>query len=151
MDDLKVSIGGDQKKDANTFFEVFLEDSNGELIDIPVVMSNWDSGKKQSEDINTVYPNRDHERIKDEWRMVRRFFTVDTISGIKDTKSEPSFVRWANKLEFKIQMDMTKQGSIFRPYIIITYKEKNIETISKGTQYPISLTYEYYCDYASQT
>jgi hypothetical protein len=96
MDDLKVSIGGDQKKDANTFFEVFLEDSDGTLIDIPVIITNWDSGKKQTDDINKSFPNKDHDLIKDEWRMVRRFVTIDTISGIEDSKQEPTYVRWAH-------------------------------------------------------
>ena len=77
--------------------------------------------------------------------------TIDTISGIKDSKTEPSYVRWVEKLEFKIQMDMTKRGSIFRAYIIIEYKEKNVETISRGTTYPVSFTYEYYCDYNGQS
>ena len=133
MDDLKVSIGGDQKKDANTFFEVFLEDSDGTLIDIPVIITNWDSGKKQTDDINKSFPNSDHDLIKDEWRMVRRFVTIDTISGIEDSKQEPTYVRWAQKIEFKIQMDMTKQGSIFRPFIVVAYQEKNVDSLTKGT------------------
>jgi len=109
LDDLKVSIDGDQKKDANTFFEVFLEDSDGVLIDIPIIITNWDNGKKPTaEEPNKSLPNYDHDLIRDEWRMVRRFFTIDTISGIKDSKTEPSYVRWAQNLEFKIQMDMTK-------------------------------------------
>lgn len=102
MDDLKVKLGDEQRKDANTFFEVFLEDSNKELIDIPVMITNWDSGKKQVDDISRVYPNRAHDNIIDEWRMVRRFFTVDTISGIKDQKTDPTYVRWASEFEFKI-------------------------------------------------
>lgn len=150
MEDLKVGIDGVQKKDANTFFEVFLEDSDGTLIDIPVIVTNWDSGKKSTnEEPNKSFPNVDHDLIQDEWHMVRRFFTIDTISGIKDSKTEPTYVRWAQNLEFKIQMDRTSQSSIFRPYIVVSYQEKDVESISKDTIYPVKFTYEYYCDYAS--
>ena len=82
--------------------------------------------------------------------MVRRFFILDTVSGIKDTKTEPSYVRWAQVLEFKIQMDQTKPGSIFRPFIVVQYQEKNVETITKGTQYPIRFQYEYFCDFTGR-
>ena len=60
MDDLKVSNEEDQMKEANTFFEVFLEDSDGTLIDIPVIITNWDSGKKTIEDPSRSRPNFDH-------------------------------------------------------------------------------------------
>ena len=137
-------------REANTFFEVFLEDSNGELIDIPVIMTNWDSGKKTIEDPSRSRPNINHDSIVDEWQMVRRFFIIDTITGIKDVKTEPSYVRWAQTLEFKIQLDQNKEGSIYRPYIVVYYQEKNVETITKGTQYPIIYLYEYYCDFSGR-
>ena len=58
---------------ANAFFELYLEDANGRLIDVPVVISNF-------RDIDGDSPNAklDYETS----RMTHRFFIYDTISGI---------------------------------------------------------------------
>lgn len=60
--------------EANSFFDLFIMDRNGNLIDVPVLMRNFrDKGG------NT--PNTG-STISDSWRFVRRFFIYDTISGV---------------------------------------------------------------------
>lgn len=92
-------------KSANIFFELFLEDGKGNYIDVPVLNRNYidDQGKKP----NTGYI------ISDNWKLSRRFIIYDSISGIKEENSylegtgRPEYVRWANDVNLKIEMDMT--------------------------------------------
>lgn len=66
----------DHHKSQDLFFELYLEDYNEDLIDIPVLIKNF-------KDFNGVLRNADSSSGKESgWRLVRRFFLVDTKSGI---------------------------------------------------------------------
>jgi hypothetical protein len=61
-------------EEANAFFDLFIEDANKQLIDVPVLIRNyWAPGNKS--------PNVGNE-IVDTWKFTRRFFVYDTLSGI---------------------------------------------------------------------
>lgn len=61
-------------RDRNVFFDLFLEDGTGELIDIPIMIKNF-------RDRRGNMPNTDN-KIDSNSRLVRRFFIYDTVSGI---------------------------------------------------------------------
>ena len=63
----------ERPKEANFFFELYLVDWDGSLIDVPVLIENAgsDSGG---------FPNR--ELDMNQWILTRRFFMFDTLSGI---------------------------------------------------------------------
>mmetsp|Transcript_23765 Transcript_23765/g.18155 ORF Transcript_23765/g.18155 Transcript_23765/m.18155 type:complete len:136 (-) Transcript_23765:1720-2127(-) len=64
-------------QEANAFFELYVLGSNGQLIDVPVLMRNFIDSSGNS-------PNSaDSEQSS--WRLTRRFFIYDTLSGIEDT------------------------------------------------------------------
>lgn len=66
----------DHHKSQDLFFELYMEDYNEDLIDIPVLIKNF-------KDFNGVLRNSDSSSGKEgDWRLVRRFFLVDTKSGI---------------------------------------------------------------------
>ena len=90
--------------DANTFFDLFILDRNGNLIDVPVLMRNF-----RDRSANT--PNTPND-ISDQWRLTRRFFIYDTVSGIDTVGgylngSIPSVVRWASTIKVKVALDPT--------------------------------------------
>jgi len=60
---------------ANAFFELYLEDANEHLVDVPVLIKNFADSKGDS-------PN--HSYDGENSRLTRRFFMYDTISGIKN-------------------------------------------------------------------
>ena len=58
---------------ANYFYEMYILDENNDLIDIPVLISNY-------RDSNGDQPNLEYNAETSQ--LVRRFFMFDTISGI---------------------------------------------------------------------
>ena len=72
---------------ANTYFDMFLVDANGDLIDVPVL-------NKQAEQAGLPI-------------LTRRFFLIDTLIGIVspgkyEQRSDPYYVRYASSIELKI-------------------------------------------------
>ena len=59
--------------EANTFFELYLSDYEGNLIDVPVLMETFQDSEEE-------FPNLKFDIDKN--RLVHRFFLFDTISGI---------------------------------------------------------------------
>lgn len=57
------------------FYELYLEDYNGNLIDIPALISNIVSDTGDT-------PNGQDDSSR--WILTRRFFIFDTVSGIND-------------------------------------------------------------------
>jgi len=129
---------------ANVFYELFIEDSNGDLVDIPVLIRNF-------RDASGELPNAGEageSGIKDNWRLARRFFIYDTISGIDEVGgfvdyTVPAYVRWASEVYLKIQLDHVNQEQIYVPYLDITYREKQSILIHEGTRVPVKFVVDY--------
>ena len=58
---------------ANLFYELYLVDYNGNLVDIPILIDNIIGPQGDSPNQGTV---------SSAWILTRRFFLFDTISGI---------------------------------------------------------------------
>ena len=107
-------------QNANMFYELYLEDDNGKLANVPVLVRNYRAA-------DGSMPNKDGSIIKDSWVLTRRFFVFDTISGIaqgtgySDGKVPPEIVRWASSIQLKTMLDPDEQQEITRPYLIIEY------------------------------
>jgi hypothetical protein len=70
----------DHPRNENIFYELFLQDYNGDLIDVPVLIRNF-------KDINGGTPNDASQTDESQYRLVRRFFIFDTRSGTEGTNS----------------------------------------------------------------
>lgn len=66
----------DHPKNENMFYELYIQDYNGDLIDVPVLVQNM-------ADKNGNKPNSDASSSENNWRLVRRFFLFDTKSGVE--------------------------------------------------------------------
>ena len=69
----------DNPKNQNFFYEMYIQDFNGDLIDVPVNIRNFN-------DLNGNNPNSE-DSPSSGYRLVRRFFIYDTQSGIEGTNS----------------------------------------------------------------
>jgi hypothetical protein len=117
-----VDLINNPPSDANLFMELFILDRKGNLIDVPILLRNFNDSKGET-------PNAGSGGFSDSWRLVRRFFLFDTISGIDQPNgykggATPRVVRWASSIKFKVTLDTTQQEKIYNPWVEITYRER---------------------------
>ena len=72
--DLKTNDPALMPLQANAFFELFIENANKQLVDVPVLIKNFRDRDQNS-------PNKDYDSEKS--RLTHRFIIHDTISGIE--------------------------------------------------------------------
>ena len=61
-------------RETNYFFDLYIKDRNGNLIDVPIAIRNY---RQSNKIVNTG-------SISNSWQLVRRFFIFDTISGYSE-------------------------------------------------------------------
>ena len=96
-------VGGadDVPKDVNAFYEMFIQDENGNLVDVPVLVTNL-------KDFNGDMPNLE---LGVNSQLVHRFFISETISGIESTggfssgDKLPVYLRYAESVKLRVQLD----------------------------------------------
>ena len=74
LEDLQTTDPAGLPDEANILYELYLEDDNKKLIDIPVLIRNYMLNK------DNPAPNRETDKSK--WKMARRFMVIDTASGV---------------------------------------------------------------------
>ena len=123
-------------------YELFLENSDGSLIDVPVAVQNVELNSSPNDAA---------------WTLTRRFFITDTISGIDTSnsnvdqpfleRSPPSVVRYPKSITLRTNLDVTgKHESIFSPVLKIYYRSRSSEDIEDDPLATVSFTAEYSMD-----
>jgi len=51
-------------------------------------------------------------------------------NGFNDGVKPPSYVRWAASMTLKMTSDPENAGQVFRPFVVIKYKERNVMDLS---------------------
>ena len=69
----------DNPRNQNIFYEMYIQDFNGDLIDVPVNIRNFN-------DLNGNSPNAAGSDSS-KYRLVRRFFIYDTKSGVEGSNN----------------------------------------------------------------
>lgn len=133
--DLTKLSSGPLPDDANFFFDLFIKDQNGNLIDVPVLITNFVDSTGGS-------PNTGNDMSS--WRLVRRFFMYDTISSASN--GAWTYARYASNIKLKVTLDPNSQSSILSPYLVITYSEVKTTSISDGSTGQVSFLADYYQD-----
>jgi len=122
-------------KQTNIFYDMFLEDYNGDLIDIPVYIKN----------LNNVR-NKDVEKSK---RVLsRRFFIFETITGVVTGQENepPKYLRIATSIKLKIRLDEKNPEQIYPPFLEIQYMEIAKSSWETDPFIPVGFTTEYFSD-----
>jgi hypothetical protein len=114
----------DLPKTANFFYDLFLEDYNGDLIDVPILINNLKTATG-----NQPNEGRNPEDI-DSWVLTRRFFMFDTLTGINE-EGDINVIRYAKEVVLQISLDPNedKNEMIYVPYLFIDYKERTRDEI----------------------
>ena len=109
--------------DSNVMFELYIQDRNGYLIDVPVLITNFKDAANQNEQVN-----QPSELDINKKRLVHRFFMYDTVSGIDDVggyrrNDNPQIVRYAQSVKLSVELALDEDGKIHKPILEITYWE----------------------------
>ena len=96
------------------FYDMFLEDEDGELLDVPILIKNYEDNDGSSED---------------KWQLVRRFFLVDNLSGLEGEDAyvdgdKPKVLRYANEVKLRIELQANDEQQIYIPLLMIDYKSR---------------------------
>jgi hypothetical protein len=59
-------------------------------------------------------------------------------------------VRYANEINVKVELDLTGTEAIYRPYVIIDYKETKKSFIGTFSTTPTTFTMEYFMNYSDR-
>lgn len=115
------------------------------MVDVPVLIRNYKEPLGQGPNVGSI--------PLDTWKFTRRFTIFDSYTGISEPNGfkngeKPKYVRWADTVIIKVTLDPTQPEKIFRPYVILSYKEKDSSLINSQTKTPASYTVEYYSDYS---
>lgn len=136
--DLITAVGTAAPADTNVFYELYVEDKDGVLMEIPVLIRNYRYGDGKT-------PNVGFEPI-DSWVLVRRFFMTETLTGfeIGQSAKTPKYVRLAKDVRLKIMMDSDIKEQIYRPLLIIEYVEVEPVMVPK---FEVFYSVNYFSDY----
>ena len=111
------------------FYDLYFFTSETELYAVPLLVENYKSG--------STYVNQGNDRSK--WKLTRRFFLVDNLSGRTQLDRAPSLLRYAEKIELKFRLRNTN-GQIYPPYMKIKYG--SVEASKSSVKVSFDVTYE---------
>ena len=117
----------DHPRNENFFYELYLQDYDGTLIEIPVLIENIqkDSGAKPNE-----------FDVEADWILTKRFFLFDTLSGIENESDfphgEPKTVQYAKSIELIIKLEPKTAEKISLPILKIGYRARAVSSINDG-------------------
>lgn len=100
--DLTTLVKEKKPDNVNVFYEAFIEDFNGDLIDVPVLIENYI-------DATGATPNAEND--KDAWKFTRRFFVFDTLAGMEGENEyllqtvNATGVRWLHNVKLIVELD----------------------------------------------
>lgn len=125
--DLSVLVSQNENltpRKANNFYELFLEDYNGNMIDVPVLVENIQR--------DGVSVNRESTKPNDDWVLTRRFYLFDTVSGVERTQPDKiAYISYARYLKLVINLDQEAEEMINVPYLKIDYRQRTYEFITQ--------------------
>ena len=111
-----------QFQNSNYFFELFLVDIDGSLIDVPVLITN----------VKLESGNSNDQVDSSAQMLTRRFFLFDTISGIRDGEypgGTPTTIQYLSSMKLMIQLDNENPEKIYLPILKLTYRARTVSLI----------------------
>lgn len=140
--DLISAQGEAAPEDQNIFYELYVQDSESNLLEVPVLVRNYryENGKTPNEGFDPI----------ESWALVRRFFMIETLTGIIEGQSsdKPKYVRFAKDIRLKIMMDPDVPDQIYRPFLIVEYVEVDASSLSPGAKFEVFFGVNYFSDYS---
>ena len=106
--------------DETIFYDLYLIDDDGTLHDVPILFRDY-------RDQNNDQPNSGSS--EGDWRLVRRFFLYDNVSGKEGTfaytnNEETTVLRYARDIKLKVELMTEEDHRIFIPLLTIEYRSR---------------------------
>ncbi|KAJ9575177.1 hypothetical protein L9F63_025870, partial [Diploptera punctata] len=112
--------------------------------DAQTVLTRRKISAKYSMDINS--PGSD----RSQWQLTRRFFMIDTVSGVKvasvsnkQVEESPSVIRYMKSCVLRVKVRGREEGRIYPPLLILKYGEVNQQDIDDNVELSVSFKVEY--------
>lgn len=131
---------------ANWLYELYLEDADGSLVDVPVAIRNVDASGEA--------PNEGSDEA--DWVLTRRFFLIDTVTGIPSegrtgdnylNRAAPEIVRYAKSVTLRVNLDASGGGgreeTIYTPLLKINYRSRKVIDIEDHPLTTVNFLAEY--------
>jgi len=116
-------------------YELFVNDVNGLMYPVPVVVTTLRSGTAQPNQLFNL------EGASTSTVLTRRFFLADTQSG-RSSDSKQSVVQYASKVVLRISTRPTSPISIYPPLLLISYSSYD----AQFPDFPAAFSSEYTMD-----
>lgn len=132
-----------QPNNTDVFYDLYLVDFNGDLIDVPVKINNY---------VDSSGSNPNQSSNSKNWKLTRRFFVYDTKSGLEGTNSYKAgtnygtYVRWLSKVNIVIELNTDKSDSIYVPYVELEYTAKAKVYIPNSSTSTVTFSSSYKMD-----
>lgn len=119
------------------FYELYLVDLNNTLVDVPVLIKDFvdTSGSK---------PNKNSDESN--WKLVRRFFIYDNVSGKEGTNAyingdQSSVLQYMQKASLRLTLINDQDQKIYVPVLILDYKAR-MTTYIENTDSTDTITFK---------
>lgn len=105
----------------NSFYEMYFIDESDNIIDVPILVTNYMVSGGNTPNSET--------KSKSGWKLTRRFFIYDNLSGISteggyETGARPEIVQYLNRAKLVFTLRSDKEQQIYVPYLVLTYKSR---------------------------
>ncbi|CAG9329728.1 unnamed protein product [Blepharisma stoltei] len=109
------------------FYDPYLLDQDGSLIDVPVLIDNFI-------DTNGDKPNKGSD--KSSWRLVRRFFIYDNVSGKVGTNAyiygnDTTVLTYPKSIKLRVTLRTDADSKIYVPLLLIKYRTRLVNYIEQ--------------------
>lgn len=140
------------------FYEMYLYDNqSSNFVDVPVLVDNIENEQGQESKIlkfKDTPPKMNNETEMKNWKLVRRFFLFDNLSGNKKQQSNTNqnpidYITYAKTIKFVVELQNNREGSkIYVPYLEIFYSTRSTEDIvqNNNPQAYVSFISQYQMD-----
>jgi meckelin len=120
------------------FYDLYLKDKD-QLFPVPVLNKNY---REQGAYVNA-------ESDSQQWQLTRRFFLVDSISGVRASGQAPSTIRVADSIQLQVKLRSDGDGHIYPPLLHIHYKEISGSEVTASSTTSVSFSVIYSADTGS--
>ena len=86
--------------------------------------------------------------------MVRRFFVAETMSGVTTSGGyysgqKPEYIRLASTMKLTVQLDPEQKETIRRPYLYVSYVEKEVALLTAQETMKVTFYIDYYEEFSA--